>query len=230
MKKINSFTLSEVLITLVVIGIVAALTVPAIVANYTEKARISRIKKIYSTLANAMTYVKANGGDYDFEAAANNEDEAERWFNSYIKPYLSLSKICYNDSKGCWSDDNTKALNGKVLFNTGIYGDGLVGSGVITAVLNDGSFINFNIWDKNTAKTSAKINYTDFTIAIHFDIDGENGPNTMGKDVFLVFFIPNRGLVPAYTDASIAEKEKNCSQTETSNTAGFSCLLKYLNM
>ena len=55
----RAFSLSEVLITLVIAGVIAAITLPAIHANYTEREKIAKIKKIYSTLANAMTCVRA---------------------------------------------------------------------------------------------------------------------------------------------------------------------------
>ena len=47
------FTLAEVLITLGVIGIVAALTMPALIANYQKKVLETRIKKFYSVLNQA---------------------------------------------------------------------------------------------------------------------------------------------------------------------------------
>lgn len=58
MKYFNkkfAFTLSEVLITLVIIGVVAAITVPVLFANYQEKAIKSSLKKNYSALTQALT-------------------------------------------------------------------------------------------------------------------------------------------------------------------------------
>lgn len=49
----KAFTLAEVLITLGIIGIVAALTLPALVASNKEKARVTNLKKIYSQMQNA---------------------------------------------------------------------------------------------------------------------------------------------------------------------------------
>ncbi len=47
MKKRNAFTLAEVLITLGIIGVVAALTLPAIVQKNYEKETVARVKKAY---------------------------------------------------------------------------------------------------------------------------------------------------------------------------------------
>ena len=49
-----AFTLAEVLITLGIIGIVAALTMPALIANYQKQVTLNGLKKAYSQLAQAV--------------------------------------------------------------------------------------------------------------------------------------------------------------------------------
>lgn len=61
MKK--SFTLAEVLITLGVIGIIAAMTLPALVAKYQQIVLINMWKKHYALLQNAFSMVLADN-DY----------------------------------------------------------------------------------------------------------------------------------------------------------------------
>ena len=46
----SGFTLAEVLITLGVIGVVAAMTMPSLVAHYKEKQTVVALKKFYSIL------------------------------------------------------------------------------------------------------------------------------------------------------------------------------------
>ncbi len=60
----NGFTLAEVLITLGIIGVVAALTIPTLVQNYQEKVTVNKVKKMYSTLSNAYELIKIDNGDY----------------------------------------------------------------------------------------------------------------------------------------------------------------------
>ena len=48
------FTLPEVLITLGIIGVVAALTIPNFIENYNKRATAVRLKKTYNTLATAI--------------------------------------------------------------------------------------------------------------------------------------------------------------------------------
>ena len=52
-KKV-AFTLAEVLITLGIIGVVAALTIPNVVSNYKKKVVETRLAKLYSVLNQAV--------------------------------------------------------------------------------------------------------------------------------------------------------------------------------
>ncbi len=58
LKKKAAFTLAEVLITLGIIGVVAAMTMPVLVAKYQHKALESAFKKTYSSLMQAMIYAE----------------------------------------------------------------------------------------------------------------------------------------------------------------------------
>ena len=64
-KKKAAFTLAEVLITLGIIGIVAAMTIPTLISNYQEKQTVSKLQKVYATLKNALEMAKVDNGDYD---------------------------------------------------------------------------------------------------------------------------------------------------------------------
>ncbi|MDR1327072.1 MAG: prepilin-type N-terminal cleavage/methylation domain-containing protein [Heliobacteriaceae bacterium] len=66
MKK-KAFTLAEVLITLGIIGVVAALTIPSLIAKHKEKETVSKLKNIFSTLSNAYTLI------------LNEHDSPEKW-------------------------------------------------------------------------------------------------------------------------------------------------------
>ena len=48
--KKSAFTLAEVLITLGIIGVVAAITLPTLVANYQKQILVNQLKKTYTTL------------------------------------------------------------------------------------------------------------------------------------------------------------------------------------
>lgn len=79
--KQKAFTLAETLITLSIIGVVAAMTVPTLMANITKAQYVSRLKKAYSNLQNAVRMLPvSNGctsGDYDCAELTNQNLSAE---------------------------------------------------------------------------------------------------------------------------------------------------------
>ncbi|MEE3350319.1 MAG: type II secretion system protein, partial [Candidatus Gastranaerophilaceae bacterium] len=62
MKNKLAFTLAEVLITLGIIGVVAALTLPALIQNYQKQVYVNALKKSVSTLENGFKMALAEDG------------------------------------------------------------------------------------------------------------------------------------------------------------------------
>ena len=60
---LTAFTLAEVLITLGIIGVVAAMTLPSLIQNYHEKQRVTQLKKAYSVMQNAFLMAQEEYGD-----------------------------------------------------------------------------------------------------------------------------------------------------------------------
>ena len=94
MKKLKNygFTLSEVLITLAIIGVVAAITVPTLMANYTKQAKSAKLKKAASVVSQACKKALADNGTGDirntdlYEAVGTSVsvEEATKVFNKYF--------------------------------------------------------------------------------------------------------------------------------------------------
>lgn len=87
MEKQKAFTLAEVLITLGIIGVVAALTLPALVQNYRNQVVETRLKKVYSVMNQAIVQSEVDNGAkelWDF-------DDPD-FFNKYINPYIKYLK------------------------------------------------------------------------------------------------------------------------------------------
>ncbi|MCD7879455.1 MAG: type II secretion system GspH family protein [Candidatus Gastranaerophilales bacterium] len=218
MELKRAFTLSEVLITLVIIGVVAAITVPVLQEQYTELERISRIKKNYSVLSNAMIRVQAAGGHAVLHTESGSYSELKKWFNKYLSPYLITTKVCYNET-GCWNTTGTKYLNGT---NASSSNSG-VGSNIITAILNDGTFINVDFWLKDDILSYFGVETNQVqAVTIYFDINGAKKPNTFGKDIFTVLFTEYGLILPFKDDESRIDTD--CS----SSGRGHSCIYKYL--
>lgn len=103
MTKKKAFTLAEVLITLTIIGVVAALTIPAVVFSTEEKQSIAGLKKAMLTLDQAVDmartepefqpnpkcYVGADGSASDTSQCAD--------LFKYMKDIMQVQKYCKED-------------------------------------------------------------------------------------------------------------------------------------
>lgn len=67
MNKFYGFTLAEVLITLAIIGIITAMTLPGLISKVDLYVRKQQFKKVYSTLANTLDRSFADNGGYYYE-------------------------------------------------------------------------------------------------------------------------------------------------------------------
>ncbi len=95
MKK--GFTLAEVLITLGIIGIVAAMTIPAIIGKYKKIVTTTKLKKFYTTMQQAIQLTEKDYGDIKYwmppQSAIKNSSEYEKWFDKYLaKNFKIISK------------------------------------------------------------------------------------------------------------------------------------------
>ena len=89
MKEMRAFTLAEVLITLGVIGVVAALTMPSVMSNVRELVIKNQFKKTYSVISNAFKKAEADLG------------YAPYCFYWKQNPYGAAKCVNYNDAGNC---------------------------------------------------------------------------------------------------------------------------------
>ena len=95
-----AFTLAEVLITLGIIGVVAAMTIPTLMANHRKKVVETKLEKIYSVMNQAINLTNAEYGDvtnWIIDCGSSNSptcsiNEVENWFNSTIGKHLETLK------------------------------------------------------------------------------------------------------------------------------------------
>ena len=97
-----AFTLAEVLITLGVIGIVAAMTLPTLIANYKNKVLLNQAKNSYSKISNALLLVKTQNG-YDSYADFFRPNTTNDELMQELSKSLQMTKICNAYRGGCWT-------------------------------------------------------------------------------------------------------------------------------
>ena len=184
------FTLAEVLITLGIIGIVAAMTIPTLVANYQKKVLKTQFTKKYAEISQAVLLAKsetnrnfksyctllktmdADAGKFEYP----NKEECFAIFNKYFKQVGTCEYkndvVTYNKENTAYTDIGSKANPGKLLADGSCY----------DMVINAG-----------------KLGFT-------FDMNGpDKGPNALGHDIFSFHMDNNDYLQPIkqssiYTD------------------------------
>lgn len=174
MKKRVAFTLAEVLITLGIIGIIAAMTIPQLIQNYEKHVIEVQLKKTYSDLENMIKRAEADNESYEYWDFTNNN-----WYEKYFKPYLKATPCKGKDLKHCFlqyqnSDLRVfKKANGELV-------DGGEGHWAVAQkyMLPDGrAFLIEPIYDTSFDR------YWQFVYFV-VDVNGSKGPCKMGWDVF----------------------------------------------
>ena len=215
-KTKNAFTLAEVLITLVIIGLVAALTISALINTYVERAIVSKVKKGLSTLAQAKKLAEAQNGSvvtWDFEAGMSEINNAK--FFSYLKPYLSVARDC-GAAQDCYKGD-VYTLNG--ILHVNHYS---TNPDYHKFVLADGSVMFFKIGNGDgIGKCSASQNvHTNVCAMFFYDVNGDKAPNAFGRDIFFYIFTKD-AVYPYMID--------NCRKTDYGSGCS-SYIIKNSNM
>lgn len=111
--KQSGFTLAETLITLVIIGVIAALTVPLIMERYNKHVVEVRLKKFYSNINQAIRKSEIDNGDKRYWTDIGNgfeQDEngtnitdkplAKAWYDEYLAPYIITTQVSVDRDTG----------------------------------------------------------------------------------------------------------------------------------
>lgn len=117
----NAFTLAEVLITLGIIGVVAAITLPALTAKYKKQITATRLKSAYSILSQALTMSEVKNGqpEYWIVPTTGNMLELKDYMMKYFAPYIKYTET--GTKSGYFPIDNgnapyLKLSNGTILY------------------------------------------------------------------------------------------------------------------
>ena len=217
-----AFTLAEVLITLGIIGVVAAMTMPSLVQNYKNKQTVAQLKKIYSVLSQATVMAESENGPISDWNMVDGSCESMDEIVSFYTPYLKILKDC-KQSKGCWATTTIKGLSGTT--NRLNEFSGSFDCAKHSIALNDGTYIVFDIYgsfsDLGIENDFPNSNNT--TMVFFVDLNGAKNPNVVGKDIF-TFALTKHGIVPAGMNNNSAK----CSRELNDWNSGIDCAAKVL--
>ena len=170
-SKKAAFTLAEVLITLAIIGVVAALTIPTLISNYNDKVLETQKVKTKAMLNNAFKMIMAQDGTAGLNATSLANCDDQECFANELKKVLRISYDLDMES-----DD----ANMKYTFTNGekeVWSD----KKVYSFINSDGAIYGLEDTDDDS-----------FSFVV--DLNGFKSPNTGGKDLCR-FSISNSAVV-----------------------------------
>ncbi|MBQ8458962.1 type II secretion system protein [bacterium] len=168
MKNKLAFTLAEVLITLGIIGVVAALTIPSLVNNYHKKQYYTQFMKARSILENAKrAYDDEDGSIHEYDVGP------ESYYSPLIESMAKHNKGELIKDLSKITSYEVKNLNGEIFAETDYFSsDCAVPVNIMFETIDGIDFIYCSAWYGN---------------GVFVDINGyKNKPNTIGRDIFFI--------------------------------------------
>lgn len=236
-KEQMGFTLAEILLTIGVIGVVVALTIPSLITKINNKGYVEHLIKTYSTLQNATNQMILEDGDvsnWDFTSYERNMEEQKNKDNSknrqifekYIN-HLNVAKVCYysvNSTNECVPYKNlVKTLNGEPAFGIGSAGKYNTLWDDDTLILQNGSLITFRFREKYNSVVWGLPSALAFSI----DVNGAKPPNIIGRDIFFLYLEKN-GKIQPYVRSGVYTNIVDLKNTCEINKSGHSCAYRVI--
>ena len=164
MRFLDAFTLAEVLVTLGIIGVVSAMTVPTLMQNYQRQSYVTQLHKTYNEVSQALLRYQTDKNAINLTEAGLTTQAA---VNDFVNTYFKVVKTCEANNSSCFAA-SYKKVNGTAL--NGI-------STPYTAILASGQTIAINPRNDNA----------DMVLRVLVDVNGLKGPNIQGRDLFEMF-------------------------------------------
>ena len=201
----HAFTLAEVLITLGIIGVVAAMTMPTLIANQKEKETVAKLKKMYSVLSQAYLLSVEKYGTPDEwgfgnrDAGSSTEDDTDyvagnaKIMKDKLFEQIKNIKVCEKglNKTECGLGDKYYYANGSIAseLNSKVSALSMIDGNGIMVLINNGSC------SENRGDGKHLNNICGW---VFVDTNGSKPPNTIGKDLF-GFYLTKYGIIPSGT-------------------------------
>ena len=199
-----AFTLTEVLVTLGIIGIVTALTMPALIANYKEKVLVSQVKKSYSQMQNALKLYAAKNECSEAACISDtngtDEDITKKLFEAFNGGLYCNNSSNNKECKNYGIKSNTPTSNDS---GTADYTDSFTKPFFISrdgatykarqysSCIREATYVKkdengFTVDEDGDGKPDTVTTTVDLCAIIYFDANGLKGPNQFGADVYRI--------------------------------------------
>ena len=212
MKHKYAFTLAEVLITLAIIGVIAAMTIPSLQAETDKKEYVTALKKVHSTLSNATQLLMEKGGCIgDLSCVSDFDGKNDSAFVTAYAPFMNFVEVC-DKKAGCFPDLIYKFYNNTTHPSFNYHNETFTGK----ARTADG--MSFRYADQANNCDCAELDLDGDNAGndcvcgrLNVDINGNKGPNKFGRDMFEFWILKNGIVHPRGTSVDKATAHYKCS-------------------
>ena len=233
-----AFTMAEILLSLTIIGVVAAITLPSLTGNINERTWNTQRKTLYARFSQAIPLM----------GSINGYANAETFVASGLSKVLKINNICDSDHlQDCGITSNINTLKG-VNFSLSVpfklselnsemvsYSTSLTGVSNFSAV--DSEAVAFETQNGESIllhympgcvsemqETAAHYVMPKICANMIFDLNGLKGPNTVGKDIGMLTVLypvdssvvsPYPNINDANNSADITDALKICKSQDS---------------
>ena len=204
LKKQSGFTLAEVLVTLGIIGVVSALTVPTLMQNHQKSTYVTQLHKVYHDISQAALQIMTDSNASTLRESKLRREGIAYFFSNYFKTTATCPG---NDTSDCFGSDYAN-MNGEAIALSDTVPDDSQ-----CAVLTSGAVICLSDWGEF---------YTVVT-----DTNGKAGPNILGRDLFSFKLGYDGYVLPGDVEALSNRFSTDCSSAD-GDSYGY-CFAKIIN-
>ncbi len=222
-SRLTAFTMAEILLSLTIIGVVAAITLPSLTGNINERTWNTQRKALYARMSQAISLMPALNG-YGTLVEGNESTSAvdtatETFVTAGLAKVLKINNICdhehlddcgivskFSTTKGNIMDTPKTLVELNDYFNKSIVFSNSVSMSYSQLDTKAAAFETQNgesiiaYYSPNCIGSQVENRYYQAKMCANFvyDLNGTKGPNTVGKDIgFVTVFYPTDSVVVA---------------------------------
>ncbi len=190
-----AFTMAEILLSLTIIGVVAAITLPSLMGNINERTWNTQRKALHARMSQAIAMLPQLGGYYGNDPRL----AAETFLTEGLSKVLKINNICdFQNLEDCGLPSTIHRMNGGIAFSSippityeynsfWLGGEGtLLRSGILNAAFETQNGESILVMYNPQCKSfNDYVGVLDDYVCANFlyDLNGNKGPNTVGKDM-----------------------------------------------
>ena len=211
-SRLTAFTMAEILLSLTIIGVVAAITLPSLTGNINERTWNTQRKALYARFSQAIALMPSlnaygtltEGQDENGSTVVTEDTAAETFVTAGLSKVLKINNICDSEHlKDCGLPEKFMAMHGSQYdFPTD---NASVNMMLVNAVWEGHSSDNYSHANVKAAafetingesiavfynpNCTSGMNEESYNIQSKvcmmsiYDLNGNKGPNTVGKDI-----------------------------------------------